>query len=77
MTAFAAHFLKEVSRSQLQSAARTLLPDRERKRLQTLEKGELIIPLAKAFLKNNIIHVKTGADMTSLSRSDVQKIGPF
>ena len=74
MTAFAAHFLKEVSRSQLQSAARSLLPDKERK---TLEKGEFMIPLGKAFLKNDIIHVKTGADMKSLSRSDVQKIGPF
>lgn len=77
ITAFAVHFIKEVSRSQLQSASRTLLSGEERNRLQKLEKSEFILPLAKAMINQDIVKVRRGADMKSLSRSDVEKMKPF
>jgi hypothetical protein len=77
MTAFAVHFLKEVSRSQLQSAARKLLTKEEKNRLQPLEKSEFILPLAKAFIMKKVVEIKKGADQQALSRDDLKKISPF
>lgn len=77
MVAFAVHFIKEVSRSQLQSASRNLLSAEERKRLQSLEKIEFYIPLAKAMVERGIVKVRQGANIKSLSRSDVEKMKPF
>lgn len=59
MTAFAVHYLKEVTRSQLLSAARNLLT-KEKNRLQPLEKSEFMLPLAKVFIKKEIVEVKKG-----------------
>jgi len=45
MVAFGVHFIKEVSRSQLQSAAKSLLPHDERKRIGLgAEKQHFFIP---------------------------------
>ena len=76
MTAFAVHFLKEVSRSQLQSAARKLLTKQEKIWLQPLEKSEFLLPLAKAFIKKKVVKIKKGANPQT-SRDDLIKISPF
>ena len=77
MTAFGAHFLKEVSRSQLTGAAKHLLPPIIKKTLVGGEKSAFIVPLAKAFLAENIVVVKKGANLSNLSREDVSKAGTF
>ena len=50
MVAFGAHFIKEVSRTQLNAAVKSLLPSKQRKLLSGAEKSKLIKPLAKMFL---------------------------
>lgn len=75
MEAYGAHFLKEVARSQLLSAAQRLLPVRERRSLCGAEKTSLLVPLARAFVTNNI--VKISGNIGNLTRNNVKKVGTF
>ena len=75
MEAYGAHFLKEVRRSQLLSAAKSLLPVHERSRLSGAEKSSLLLPLARAFVFNKIVKVK--GNVGNLTRNNVEKIGTF
>ena len=77
MTAFAAHFLKYISRSQLLSAAKTLLSSGDRKQFHGAEKSHFLVPLGKAFVTKGIVKINKGACIESLSRNDVTKIGKF
>ena len=77
MEAYGAHFLKEVSRSQLLSAAKALLPVCERKKLCGSEKTGLLLPLARAFVFNNIVRIKSKIKSGCLTRNNVEKIGTF
>ena len=74
MVAFGAHFLKEISRTQMLSAAKQLLP-LQKKTLNSLEMNEFLIPLGKAFVENSIIAIRKGALVKDLSRDDVKKVG--
>ena len=76
MTAFGAHFLKEISRTQLLSAAKRLL-SHQKKTLNSLEKNEFLIPLGKALVEHSIIAIRKGALVKDLSRNDVEKVGTF
>ena len=62
---FAVHFIKSVSKSQLQSTSRTLLPGEERKRLQSLQKSEFYLPLDKAMFQQGIVKVRQEANINS------------
>ena len=76
MVAFGAHFLKEISRTQMLSAAKRLLPH-QKKTLNSLEKNEFLIPLGKAFVEHSIIAIRKGALVKDLSCNDVEKVGTF
>ena len=73
MAAFGAHFLKEITRTQLLSAAKRLMPQ-DKKKLNTLEKNDFLVPLGKVFVENGS---KKGANIENLSRNDVDKVGTF
>ena len=77
MCAFAAHFIKEVSRAQLCSAAKTLLPREQRRMLNVAEKQKFMKPLAAAFLNKNIVRIRPLSNLINLSRDDVIKVGTF
>ena len=77
LTAFGAHFFKEVSRSQLESASKSLLPLDVTQQLKKRDKGDFIIPLAEAFLKKGIVKLTEGANLKNLAREDIKKVGPF
>ena len=68
--AFGAHFIREVGRSQLVGAAKTLLNKEERQELKGVEKAKYILPLAEALLRKKIVQVTAGASFSSLSRTD-------
>ena len=71
MVAFGAHSYKEVGRTQLNSAVKFFnLP-------KSLGKSQLAVPLAAAFLDNDIVSIKEGADISTLCRQDVMKCGTF
>jgi len=75
MVAFGVLFMKEVSRSQLQSAAKSLLSREERKRIGSgADKSQYLIPLANALRANGIIEI---SGKQPLSRNGVKKIKPF
>lgn len=76
MEAFGAHFLKEISRTQLLSAAKRMLP-REKKKYSGYEKSDFLVPLGQAFVESGIVKITKGAQVRDLSRSDVKKIGTF
>lgn len=77
MTAFTAHFLKDISRSQLMSAAKSLLSSHDRKQLHGAEKSHFMVPLGKAFVENGIVRIDKGACVESLVRNNASKIGTF
>ena len=77
MCAFGAHFIKEVSRSQLCAAAKTLLSKQECRRFRGAEKSKLLKPLAKVFLEKKIVSIEHEGDLESLTRAMVHKIGTF
>ena len=77
MTAFGAHFLKDISCFQLMSAAKSLLSSHDRKELHGAEKSHFMVPLGKAFVKNGIVKINKGACVESLVRNDASKIGTF
>ena len=76
MAAFTAHFLKEISHTQLLSAAKRLMPE-DKKRLATLEKNDFLVPLGKVFVEKGIVKIRKGADIKDLSRNAVDKVGTF
>ena len=75
--AFGAHFMKEVSHSQLSAATKTLLPVNERKILHGAEKSRFVKSLAAQFIIKKIVSVKCGAMIQNLVREDVTKQGTF
>ena len=75
MEAYGAHFMKEVRRSQLLSAAKSLLPLAERRSLSGAKKSTMLMPLARAFVMNKIVKVK--GNVGNLTRNNVEKIGTF
>ena len=77
IVAFGAHFFKDITRSQLESAAKSLLTPDERKALHKAEKAKFVLPLAKALIDREIIKVNKGANMSRLTRNNLQKIGTF
>lgn len=78
LTAFGCHLFKQLSRSQLDSAGKTLsVPLDTRRALSKGGKTEYLIPLAKGFLKNGIIKVRKGASLASLARDDIRKMKTF
>ena len=81
LTAFGAHFLKEISRSQLESAAKSLLPMTTIQRLKKGDKADFTIPLAEAFLKKGVVKLAEDTDanynLQNLARGDIKKVGPF
>lgn len=77
MTTFGAHFVKEISRGQLEAAAKSLLPPETRRKLVKAEKSQFILPLAKAFVNKNIVKITKGVNFSSLTRNDVKKIKTF
>lgn len=79
MEAFGAHFMKDVSRGQLTSAAKSLLSSKQRKSIASMgaEKSHFISRLAKEFLHRKIVHNRKNASLNSLCRNNVKKVGPF
>ena len=53
--AFGAHFIKEVTRTQLAGDVKSLLSKDDRKILNGAEKGRLLKPLARAFVSKGIV----------------------
>ena len=45
--------------------------------MSTLEKNDFMIPLGKAFVENDIVKIRKGADVKDLSRNDVEKVGTY
>ena len=76
-TAFQSHFIKEVSRSQMDGAIKILLSKEDRKQLKGVEKAKLLPPLAQALIRKGIVELDGRADMENLSRLDVKKVGTF
>ena len=71
--AFNAHRMKEVSRQQLQSAAR-----RFKLQISSKNKASLLIPVAAALIKNQIVKVASWlGDYSNLTRMDVCKMSVF
>ena len=77
LTAFRVHFLKEISRGQLDSAAKSLLTWDLQHQLKKADKGDFIIPLAKAFIRKGIIKLAAKANFNNLAREDIRKVGTF
>ena len=78
LCAFEVHHLKEVSRGQLQSATRFFTKNSEyKKTINKAEKAELLLPLARSFLREGIINIRDGADVSKLTRNDVMKEKTF
>ena len=67
MTAFAVHFLKEISRTQLLSVAKRLIVNIDKKMLQAFDKNDFLILLGKGFC-GEIVKVMKGATIPDLSR---------
>ena len=77
MEAFGVHFLKEISRSQLQSAAKSLLQRASMKELKGGDKATFLRPLALAFIEKGIVKIKKKDKVGELVRDDVRKVGTF
>ena len=77
MCAFGVHFIKEVSRSQLYAACKSMLPKEERKKLYGAEEQKFLKPLGIEFLKKKIVTFEKGSDLNNLSRNSVSKVGTF
>jgi len=79
MTTFGAHFVKEVSRAQLSSTAKVLLPSAHEKETGRGRKSSFHNITGPTFLDHNIVLVYKGATLSNLSRGDVHrdKVGTF
>ncbi len=73
--AFEAHQFKDVSRSQMASATKSICPLSVRKTLKGADKTSLMLPLAAALAANNKVEVRSGANLSNLSRGDATKVG--
>lgn len=76
MCAFGAHSFKEITRSQLASAAKFFMKD-NKKNISKAEKHQLVGPLASVFIDRGILVVRDGAKIDDLTRSDVSKEKTF
>ena len=74
LEAFGAHLLKEISRYQLLSAAKSFLPAKERMSLFNADKMSIIHPLASAFVERNIIKMKSVAEREVISQGMLKKL---
>jgi len=74
LIAFGAHFYKEISKGQLESAAKSF---GLKLNLKKSDKQMFAIPLACALLNNSIIKLSKHADISNLCRSDIKKVRPF
>ena len=72
MCAFGAHSFKEISRSQLASAAKFFMKNKKRD-MGNAEKSQLVGPLASVFIDRGIV----GATIENLSRDDLTKEKTF
>ena len=77
MCAFGAHTYRKVTHTQLASAIRYFTKGDERKMLSKKEKHELVRPLAKVFVKKDIVMIREGTNLSNLSVEDVNKEGTF
>lgn len=77
LEAFNVHFFKEIAQSQLESAAKSLLPAETRKSLAKCPKTDYIMPLAEHFIAKDILAIRKRASLASLKRTDVKKISTF
>ena len=77
LTVFGSHFFKEISRSQLESAAKSLLPLDLQHSLKKADKVDFIIPLARAFIRKAIVKLPAKANFKSLAREEITKVGTF
>ena len=76
MCAFGAHSFKEISRSQLASAAKFFIKNKKRD-MGKAEKMQLVGPLASVFIDRGIVVIREGATITNLSRDDITKEKTF
>ena len=76
MCAFEAHTFKDISRSQLASAAKFFTAE-ERQYISKADKHQLVGPLASALIKKGIVAIRDGANMQHLLRSDISKEKTF
>ena len=74
IAAFSAHFLKEITRTQLLSAAKRLIAQNKKK---IHHFGKELVPLGKVFVQKGIVKIRKGANIKDLSRNDVDKVGTF
>jgi len=77
LVAFSAHFFKDISRSQLESAAKLLLSPSQQQSLHKAEKIKYVVPLGEAFLAKKIVKVKKGVKLSKCARGDLEKVGTF
>jgi len=73
LAAYEAHFLKDVSRAQLNSALKLLCSAEQRKSLLGKEKSTIMIPLAIQLIAKKYVKMKLG----SITRDDATKVKPF
>ena len=71
LSAFRVHFLKDVSRGQLQAAATTLRV----KGIASLDKKNMLIPIANAIVKKGIVIIKENVSLAKIRREDIKKVG--
>jgi len=76
MTAYG-HNLKEITRGQLQSAARHLSPAAQKKLVGKADKKQLLLPLPNYLVDEGIIKIKDGACISELTCDDVTKEKTF
>lgn len=77
MCAFGALSYKDISRTQLASAAKYFTKGEEKKMMAKAEKYQLVGHLASIFLRERIVQIKEGANLNNLSIDDVCKEGTF
>ena len=69
---FRQHFLKQISRGQLQAAATSL----KVKGVHAMEKKNMIVPIASAMIDKGIAVLRKGISMSEItSRDDIKKVG--
>ena len=74
LAAFEAHFLKDLTRAQLNSALKSLCSTEEQNNLSGKEKSKLVIPVATQLIAKNYVRIEDGIKLGSITRDDVQKL---
>ena len=77
MTAFGELFLKHVSRTQLASAAKLLLNQKEKSGLKGTYRDQYIIPLDKRFVQKGEIKMRKKANIKNICYNNLEKTGAF